>query len=171
MKLLVRNNAITGVRRQKKTPITGVRTSYDQKTAITWGTKNNTYYIKGAIQFFSLSFLLKKVPISSMARAWSTPEIAFKCARAPTPAKLLLRPPAAKTRSRGLGGEWLKIVEFPFWESEFYPEVVNRKVQKNCWQVTSSVIESKSFIIDMIVDCWLFWLFYILFFPQQVSTQ
>mmetsp|Transcript_17885 Transcript_17885/g.39433 ORF Transcript_17885/g.39433 Transcript_17885/m.39433 type:complete len:203 (+) Transcript_17885:873-1481(+) len=24
---------------------------------------------------------------------WSTPEIAFKCARAPTPAKLLLRPP------------------------------------------------------------------------------
>ena len=29
----------------------------------------------------------------SRRRAWSTPEIAFKCARAPTPTKLLLRPP------------------------------------------------------------------------------
>ena len=67
--------------------------------------------------------------------------------------------------------KWLKIVEFLFWESEFYPEFVNRKVSEKCWQVTSSGIESKSFIIDMIGDYWVFWLLHILFFPQQVSIQ
>ena len=87
----------------------------------------------------------------------------------PDTSQALAETTCSKTRSRSLGCEWLKIVEFPFWESEFYPESVNRKVQKK-WLASYKFSYWKQ-IFHHWYDCWLLSILIILYSVLSSASQ